>query len=439
MAVVSYGVKLNNLTQCLNPTIKVFRDAVRYLINISLLHYEDIKDLSPNIAMNFIEALVHSTSNRMAKYPAFDKVFYKMPSYIRRNAITVANAKVDGYKKLVALWEANGCAGKKPHINYNQDVMPCFYRKNMFIETSNGFAIKVYHHNDWVWLPATLRKTDLDYIHKNCRNLKESAPVLNKVNRGYELRFMYTLPKSTKTFTKDKDIKTAVGVDLGLNTDAVCSVVTTEGTVMGQKFINNPVEKDRLYTTLNRIKKCQANGNSHPYRLWRFADYYNKAISIKTAVAIVDYAKSVNADVIVFENLSNLRGKAHGKSKQKIGLWRKQDIQHRVEEMATRIGIRVSFVCAYNTSRLAFDGSSEVTRGTKATYHTNSLCRFANGKQYNCDLSASKNIAARFIIRCKQKSMSATAWLQAQAKVPELCTRTKCTLATLINLSAVAA
>ena len=439
MPTVSYGVKLNHLTRCLDPTIRVFRDAVKYLINISLKHYDDIKDLPANRAMSAIERLVHGTSKRAARYPAFDQKFHKMPSYLRRNAITTANAKVDSYKKQVALWEANGCVGRKPRINYNQDVMPCFYRENMFVEDQNGFSIKIYRNHDWVWLPISFKKTDYEYIKKHCKDLKEAAPVLNKINHGYELRFMYTLPKSEKTFVKDKDVRTVVGVDLGLNTDAVCSVVAADGTVMGQKFIDNPVEKDRLYTTLNRIRKSQSNGNRHPYRLWRFADHYNTEICIKTAVGIVNYAESVHADVIAFENLSNLKGKAHGKSKQKIAIWRKKEIQRRVAEMAARVGIRVSFVSAYGTSKLAYDGSGEVTRGSKAGYGTNALCTFANGKKYNCDLSASRNIAARMMIRCRQKSMSATAWLRAQAKVPELSTRTKCTLATLINLSAAAA
>lgn len=76
-------------------------------------------------------------------------------------------------------------------------------------------------------------------------------------------------------------------------------------------------------------------------------------------------------------------------------------------------------------------------RGRSAGYHNNEMCRFTSNKQYNCDLSAARNIAARFILRSKEKSMSETAWLQAQTKVSELCTRTKCTLATVIRLSAV--
>ena len=86
-------------------------------------------------------------------------------------------------------------------------------------------------------------------------------------------------------------------------------------------------------------------------------------------------------------------------NKQKLSLWRKRDIQHRVEALAARNGIRVSYICAVNTSRLAYDGSGKVLRGKDAEFDTYELCKFTTGKVYNCDLSASKNIGARFFIR----------------------------------------
>ena len=141
------------------------------------------------------------------------------------------------------------------------------------------------------------------------------------------------------------------------------------------------------------------------------------------------------ADVIVFEHL-NMKKKKRG-NKQKLSLWRKRDIQHRVEALAARNGIRVSYICAVNTSRLAFDGSGKVLRGKDAGFNIYELCKFTTGKVYNCDLSASKNICARFFIRILLKSLSAKEELLVLAKVPELNRRTSCCLATLINAYAV--
>jgi hypothetical protein len=50
-------------------------------------------------------------------------------------------------------------------------------------------------------------------------------------------------------------------------------------------------------------------------------------------------------------------------------------------------------------SNLAYDGSGVVLRGKDAGFSTYELCKFGNGKIYNCDLSASYNIGASYFIR----------------------------------------
>ena len=434
---VSYSIKIKTISKCLNQTIKVYQNAVNYLIDIVCFQFDEIKNLSSKDAMMFIENLIHSTKNNLAKYPKFDNQFYKFPAYFRRSAISDAIGIVSAYKSQIENWEANGCNGKKPFLKRHQNIMPCFYNKGMFKQENGKFFIKIFRNNDYVWLEINLRKTDVDYINKNFGGLQNaSSPTLEKVNHGYRLRFGFKPQKSTKQFVKDKDVEIAIGVDLGINTDATCSVVTKTGTVTGSKFINSPVEKDRLYTTLNRIKKCQRNGNKTPRRLWRFVNNYNTAIAKHTAHELVKYAISENADVIVFENLTNLRGSAHGRSKQKISIWRKKEIQRRTEELAARHGIRVAYICPYNTSKLAFDGSGEVLRGKAAGFTTNELCKFPNGKIYNCDLSASKNIAARYFIRAILKPLSEKKRLLIEAKVPEISKRTNCSLSSQIKLVA---
>ena len=169
--------------------------------------------------------------------------------------------------------------------------------------------------------------------------------------------------------------------------------------------------------------------------MWSYVKNYNKDIAIRVTNQIIDFVVNNNVQVIVFENLSNL--KPSGSKKQKIALWRKRDIQKRVEHKAKRYGICVSYICAKNTSRLAFDGSGIVTRGQEAGFANNKLCRFQNNKIYNCDLSASKNIAARYFLRVLQKASDESHWSVVLANVPELSARTKCTLSTLINYHAV--
>ena len=133
--------------------------------------------------------------------------------------------------------------------------------------------------------------------------------------------------------------------------------------------------------------------------------------------------------MIVFEYLE-MQGKISGEKKQKLHLWRKRDIQKRCEHQAHRKGMRVSRVCAWDTSRLAYDGSGRVSRDPK----NHSLCVFQTGKRYNCDLSASYNIGARYFIRELLKPLPVTERSLLEAKVPSVKRRISCVYADLREL-----
>ena len=310
--------------------------------------------------------------------------------------------------------------------------MPTFYKDNMYEDNGDGTArLKLYHKNDWVWVKVRLRKQDTDYIREHWDKADASAPKLVKRNRRYALCFAFeeTVAYGTKPLTD----QTILAVDLGINTDAVCSVMRPDGTVLARKFIDFPSEKDRLNTQLGRARRGQReNGHRGGNRHMKKAVRINEDLSKKIAPAIVRYAVSVGADIIVMEHLDFIGQKPKHK-KQRLHMWRNRDIQKIVMHQAHRNGIRVRFVNARNTSRLAFDGSGEVARNS-----TNmALCRFQNGKQYNCDLNASYNIGARYFIREYLKPIPETEWSLIVAKVPELERRTNCTLSTLFSLYAV--
>ena len=108
-------------------------------------------------------------------------------------------------------------------------------------------------------------------------------------------------------------------------------------------------------------------------------------------------------------------------------------MQEITEHQAHRLGMRISRVCAWKTSAYAFDGSGRVTRDPK----NHSLAVFRNGKQYNCDLSASYNIGARYFIRELLKPVPETERSVLEAKVPAVQRRTSCVYADLIKMSEV--
>ena len=221
-------------------------------------------------------------------------------------------------------------------------------------------------------------------------------------------------------------------VDLGINTDAVCTIIQADGTVLGRKFIDFPSDKDRLYHVLGRIRRFQRqHGSRQTQSRWAYAKRLNMELARKTAAAITTYAAENHTDVIIFEYLE-MQGKISGTKKQRLHLWRKRDIQKQCEHQAHRQGIRVSRISARNTSRLAYDGSGLVVRNPE----NHSLCTFPTGKQYNCDLSAAYNIGARYFIRELLKPFSETERSLLEAKVPSVKRRTSCVYADLRLLSA---
>ena len=81
---------------------------------------------------------------------------------------------------------------------------------------------------------------------KNWSGKKASAPTLEKRHHKYFLRFSYTEEVIlTKTPIKEQII---CSVDLGINTDAVCTIMRADGTVLGKRVANiRHTEKDCGY------------------------------------------------------------------------------------------------------------------------------------------------------------------------------------------------
>ena len=360
-----------------------------------------------------------------------------MPCYLRRAAIAQAIGSYSSWFSNHENWKKNP-EGKEPKLQLDRHTMPAFYKDNMYKRISNDMAqIKIYYHNDWVWQTVHLRKQDVKYIQRHCSTMQECSPVLVHKGKNWYLNFAFK--QEVKLNKTDVQKQKVCAVDLGLNNDAVCSVMGAEGTVIARRFIRQAVEKDHLYTVLNRIRKQQQYGARRCKTLWSIADNINREISRKTAGDILSFAYEYNVNVIVFEHL-DIGGKKKGKNKQKLSLWRKKEIQRIVEHRAHRLGIRISRICAWNTSRLAYDGSGYVDRGKymqngKEKYNY-SICVFQSGKQYHCDLNASYNIGARYFVRELLKSNSVRRRLPSQTKDSDYGKGTTRTLSSLIKLNA---
>ena len=433
----AYKVKIKHYNHIFKDTISVYRTAVDYLIQVCLENWDSIISYEKLLEkQRFVETLIHQTKDNPVVTYDFDTQFYKFPSYLRRGAISEAIGKVSSYKSNLANWEANP-QGKVPSVPKAGYIYPTMYRKGMYEQTGTYQAqIKVYVRNTWDWITVNLRKSDIDYINRYCQTRKQCAPTLQK--RGKEWFLDFPFEEKGKLCNADVNQQTTLAVDLGINTAATISVMSSDGTILGRHFCRLSKEIDHLMHSINRIKKAQQHCNYKTPRLWARAKGINHDISVKTAQSIIDVAVLYNADIIVFEHLDR-KGKLRGSKKQKLHMWRSQEVQAITTNKAHRLGMRISHICAWGTSKFAYDDSGMVLRGKDADLATYSVCKFTNGKIYNCDLSASYNIGARYFIREILKSLDESLRLDIEAKVPRCSKRSTCTLSTLISLNAVLA
>ena len=436
----SYGIYIREKAYgtILKDTVSVFRKAVDYLIQVRLKEDELFQSISGNLRRKTVmESLIHRTKdNPDPKYESFDEEFYKFPSEYRRDAIAKALGMVDSYQSNLAGWDGQGKKPKAPKAGY---VCPTLYKSQpRSYEHTDPYKakIKVRIRNTWDWIDISLRKTDVGYIEKYCTERKEYSPMLLKKGKRWKLEFAYR----EEVAVRDVPIKQqkVLSVDLGINSACVCTVMTSEGTILGREFLSLPKEEDSLKHALNRIKKAQQHGARSPKSLWAVADGINKDIAVKTAHFIDEVSGRYSCDTVVFEHLDK-NGKKKGSKKQRLHLWKVRYVQKMSVIRAHRRGMRYTTVNAWNTSRLAYDGSGRVRRGKEADLGSYSLCRFESGKVYNCDLNAAYNIGARYIIRETLKSLPERERLAMEAKVPACARRSTCTLSTLYNLNAVLA
>ena len=249
------------------------------------------------------------------------------------------------------------------------------------------------------WVKSQSGETD---IAKMADTRKLLSPVVEKSKGRYRIRFCFE-EKCDLVQNENPLGYTILSVDLGINASASYSVMTADGSVHARGVIHLPCDEDRLERMINRKRMYQQAGKKSRciYRMVRNA---NELLSIHTAKAIMETAILYSVDCIVFEYL-DLGGRKHGKYRERLHMWRANDVQDRVTLQAHRHGMRISRVCAWGTSKLAFDGSGRTDRRSVYRYvhgekkYNYSLCTFTTGKIYNCDLNAAYNIGARFFLR----------------------------------------
>lgn len=237
----SYKVKIKHYNKIFTQTVEIYRNAVSFFIDICNKEWKTLESLKNLERCREIEKLSLQTKKNLNPKYNFNEKFYKMPSYLRRSAINMAIGCYSSYYSNLKNWEENPI-GKKPTLKLDRNVMPTLYKDNMYVRTGKDTArIKIFHKNDWIWLDIKLNNQDVKYIQKHCQFKKEYVPTLNKQGKCWYLVF----PFSDDVKFQKVDIQDQIicAVDLGLNNNATCSIMQSNGTVVARKFINLTTEK----------------------------------------------------------------------------------------------------------------------------------------------------------------------------------------------------
>ena len=426
----SYKMKLTGDFKALENSLAIYRQALTYLIPIINDGWKELSQYEfANQKYNQIEKWVHSTQTNQAQYD-FDQEFPKFPTYLRRSAISKVLGIVSSYRSKLANWEANP-NGQIPKLQLVHYEYPAYYKRNLFKNfdpVHQTIELKVFKNGDWVYEQYGLKQSDCTYYKRYLAGKKQNVPILQKKGRRFYATFSYD---EETVLIPEESIDKICAVDLGLGTDATCSIMDKDGTVYARKFISLSTEHDRLHTQLGRIKRNQKRGSRHNKTLWRKVTGISQNIADKTAEAIFEFGKKHGVDVFVLEYL-DFKGK---QAVKRAHFWRYKRIYKVLAQKAHQYGLRIGRVNARYTSRLAFDGSGWSKRGREIAPETPyTLMEFPNGKIYNADLNASYNIGARFFIRHLLKTVTVTQRLALEAKVPQVAKRSTCTLSDLINL-----
>ncbi|RIA75710.1 IS605 OrfB family transposase [Anaeroplasma bactoclasticum] len=435
MAVVSYNVEVinntNKLRHIVANTLSLYNSALNYVCDVVLMHYDEIKELNNLERRMYLEHLIHNTKNNIAKYD-FDSMYYKLPCYLLRDIESKAighivsyKSNLDNYKKERYNKISNGKKFKKREPSLSKcNMLPSFYKDNMYkVISDNKIALKIYEDNTWKYEEFKLKKNDLKYINKI--NGKRYNPEIKIIGKKIYIKFSFEI-EDVKLQDKELNKRIICGVDLGVNNDATISIMNYEGTILGRHFINTN-NKDLMNHLLNKKRKIQRNSGNYKYL--RNLHINNKINSINenivnhTVNQIIKICLSYGVDVIVFENLRHKFKRAKRSFRARLHRWRKIAIYNKAYEMAHRNGIRVSTVNPNGTSRYAYDGSGEVERDND----NYSICKFVSGKIYNCDLSASYNIAARYYIRETLKPLDESSRSKLETKASLALSGTKLT------------
>ncbi len=374
-----------------------------------------------------VEALCHATAKRpVVRYAALDRIFGKMPSYLRRAAIEAAIGVTGSFLSNYSNWLDGEIGGKPREIGARpprlglSNVFPPLYGGNMVLYGPQLRSVRIKllgADGQWRFSAPLTLKGRFKRVNPQAASM-DLCPSL--IMRGAKVGLACPVKLKTPSYITNKTFTAenhrVCSVDVGINTAAIAAIVDSTGTVIARKFLTCGRHNDRRDALAATIADKQSQsgairrGERHCAALHRRIAGLSLDAARTLASALAAFAAQHGAKVFVIEDLKGWRPKGPSRTMRK----RFHRFQHRalvtaLAHKAQELGMRMLEVYARGTSRWAYDGSGKVSRSKDNAQ----LATFASGKRYNADLNGALNIAARGLamllgIKPSQDSKAAT-------------------------------
>ena len=397
-------------------TIAHYRRVVRAAATIALTHWAELGPEAQKERLTRLEQLVHATKSRPSvRYALMNRVLGQMPSYLRRAALNAAMGVVSSYLSNYNNWldDAERDRGTRPPRLGFSNVYPSLYGGNMILEEPKlrahsgphgpssarsraakaAFAVRIKllcADGQWRFTePLKLRGRLKRLPHR-----LDLSPSL--VLKGVKAKLVCPVEVTPPAFIKPKEVGRVCAVDVGINTALTAVVVSSTGTVIARTFLTCGRHDGQRDALRERIEEKQSQtglaGRGFCRALYRRIAGLSLDAARQLSSQLVEFARKHGAQAFVFEALKGWKPKgSHKASRRRFHRFQHRALFKAVALRAEELGLRMLEVFAGGTSRWSYDGSGKVVRDPKNAQ----LATFATGKQYNADLNAANNIAAR--------------------------------------------